>query len=650
LAAVHPPLHRRLFSDEAPMRIVTENGYPPATTGTSLHIRVERTLDIECYQNYFLVRVEDVASPHAVHRFVLAEGVKFDRTAFDVLAQSSTFITFNGNNYDMPMLMLALAGATNAELKLANNQIIERGLKPWDFYRSYQLSIPGYYDHIDIMEVAPGVHIGLKMYAGRIHAPKMQDLPIEPSQLISMMDRVLLDTYCGNDHDVTRRLYFALNERLALRKDLGERYKIDVRSKSDAQIAESVIKSQLDFYPEKRYIPHGYSFKYTPPEYIRYVTAPMRELLEVVRASEFVVTDKEEALEMYGDATGIRTGVNIPKELKGRDIRIGRSVYRLGIGGLHSQEHSVSHATDDKFIISDHDVASYYPSLILGMEMYPEQIGPAFLTIYRKVYDRRLEAKEAGRKTEADGLKIVLNGTFGKLFSKYSILYAPEFGIRTTLSGQLALLMLIEMLELSGIQVVSANTDGIVLKTPRDRVMIRDEVIAWWEKTTALKTEASFYRSIHQRDVNNYIAITEPDKDGKIKAKRKGVFAPPGVIENKHPDKAICAEAVVALLKDGVPIIDTIRGCTDIRQFLVVRAVKGGGIYKGEFLGKAVRWYYGGAAGHIEYKSNGNKVATSDGATPIMQLPETLPTDIHYQHYIDAAERMLEDIGMGIPF
>lgn len=627
------------------MQIWTEGGGTLPGATTALHTRVERTLDIECYTNYFLVRVEDVAAPHTIYRFMICEGMTFDYDGFDKLLASSTFITFNGLGYDIPMLTLALAGADNAALKAANNQIIERGLRPWDFYRSYNINPPANLDHIDIMEVAPGVHISLKMYAGRCHAPKMQDLPIEPSQLISMFERVQLDVYCGNDHDVTRRLHKAVAERLDLRRDLGERYRIDVRSKSDAQIAESVIKAQLDFYPDRRYIPHGYEFRYTPPTYIRYASPMMQELLSLVSTAAFVVTDKEEALEMYGDATGIRTGVNIPKVLKGRDIRIGRSVYRLGIGGLHSQEHAVSHFTDDEYEISDHDVASYYPSLILGMGMYPEQIGPAFLAIYRKVYERRLEAKAAGRKVEADGLKIVLNGTFGKLFSKYSILYAPEFGIKTTMSGQLALLMLIEALEMAGISVVSANTDGIVLKTHVSKRWLRDHIIAWWEQQTGLVTEASFYRSIHQRDVNNYVAITTA---GKVKC--KGVFAPPGVVENKHPDKAICAKAVIAFLKDKTPIIDTIRNCTDIRDFLVVRAVKGGGVYKGAYLGKAVRWYYGSVAGHIEYKSNGNKVATSDGATPIMQLPETLPTDIHYQHYVDAAERMLEDIGMGIPF
>ena len=42
-------------------------------------------------------------------------------------------------------------------------------------------------------------------------------------------------------------------------------YNIDVRSKSDAQIAEAVIKAQLSFKPQRRFIPHGYKFNYPLP-------------------------------------------------------------------------------------------------------------------------------------------------------------------------------------------------------------------------------------------------------------------------------------------------------------------------------------------------------------------------------------------------
>ncbi|MFK5283653.1 hypothetical protein ACI3PL_29170, partial [Lacticaseibacillus paracasei] len=43
-------------------------------------------------------------------------------------------VSFNGLNYDLPMLALAMTGATNGELKQASDTIIMSDMKPWQFY------------------------------------------------------------------------------------------------------------------------------------------------------------------------------------------------------------------------------------------------------------------------------------------------------------------------------------------------------------------------------------------------------------------------------------------------------------------------------------------------------------------------------------
>lgn len=627
-------------------------------------------LDLECFHDYFLAKFY-VAEASTFYSYGMWPGHPLDREAIVQILKACTIITFNGNNYDLPMLMLALHGADTDLMKYANDQIIVHKLKPWQFYDRFRIGKPPeYIDHIDIMEPTPGVRIGLKMYMGRLHAPKIQDLPFDPTLRPNAVQRFELADYCGNDLVGTMLLRKEIWDRIELRQAISERYGVDVRSKSDAQIAEAVINASLDFKPQARYIEHGYTFYYAPPDYIQYATPQMQELLEVVKRAPFVVTDKEEAFALYGDASGIRTGVNIPNELKDRDIVIGHGKYRIGIGGLHSQEQSTSHyAIPGVQSIRDVDVKSYYPSLILTMDMYPSQIGPQFIEIYRGVYNRRLSAKAESARlaklanngdndnlkddllrrsdlllTESNGLKIVLNGTFGKLFSKYSRpLYAPELGIRTTITGQLGLLMLIEMMELSGIRVVSANTDGIVLLIPHGKDQLASDIVKWWEQRTGLEMEDEQYRSIHSRDVNNYVAITT---GGKVK--RKGIFVPGGILTahaGKGPNMDICADAVVAFLKDGVPIADTILKCQDIRKFIVLRGVSGGGYYDGNYLGKAVRWYYG-ATDKFICNHIGHKVATSDGAVPVMQLPDEFPRDINYQRYINEANEMLAHIGV----
>lgn len=629
-------------------------------------------VDTECYPDYWLFKLYDSATGQ-FHSHGMWPGQPLDRQAIANLLGHFTIVTFNGKRYDDLMIALALTGADCAMMKEANDDIIVRNMPPWTFVEQWGCPIPEYMDSIDIMEVAPGVRIGLKMYMGRLHAPTIQDLPYDPDTKLDGMGRFVIADYCGNDLVGTHLLRKEVWDRIKLRMAIGERYNIDVRSKSDAQIAEAVIKMQLDFVPQKRHIPHGYGFHYQPPSYLTYITPQMRELLQVVCNAPFVVTDKEEALILHGDATGIRTGVNIPDVLKGRDIVIGQGVYRMGIGGLHSQEQATTyHTIPGVQKLRDVDVKSYYPSLILSMNMVPEQLGQAFSVIYRNIYDRRLSSKaEAQRiyklydgmgaqelkdeadaaQTESDGLKIVLNGTFGKLFSKYSVLYAPELGIRTTITGQLALLMLIEMMEASGIRVVSANTDGIVLLIPEGLDHVADQVVQWWEQRTGLEMEASDYRSIHQRDVNNYIAITT---EGKVK--RKGVFGQGGVLSGpagKGPAMDICADAVVAYLKDGVPLEETIHECRDIRKFIVLRGVSGGGTYippnlpgyDSAYLGKAVRWHYGRDRSAYIADKKGGRVAGSLGAVPCMTLPDTLPQDIDYHRYIQEAFEMLASTG-----
>lgn len=635
------------------------------------HKRPLYELDLECYPDYFLAKFYDERTCQ-FYSYGMWAGQPLDIPAIVNLLAMVTVVTFNGTKYDIPMLALALHGATNVQLKEANDDIIVRKLQPWKFCKKWCIDIPTYIDNVDVMEVAPGVRIGLKMYMARAHAPTIQDLPYDPDTTLDGGGRFVISEYCGNDLLGTGILRHEIWERIQLRYAIGERYGIDVRSKSDAQVAEAVFKAQLEFYPQKRYVQHGHRFNYVPPAFIAFVTPLMRDLLNVVKSATFAVEDKDEALMMYGDTTGVQTGVRIPSILKGRDIVIGSATYRIGIGGLHSQEQSQSYWTVPGVqTLRDIDVKSYYPSLILLMGMFPEQIGDAFLIIYRAIYDRRLLSKsEASRianlwecmggselkeeadrlRTEADGLKIVLNGVFGKLFSKWSIFYAPEQGIAVTITGQLALLMLIEMMEHSGIRVVSANTDGIVLLIPAGMEVIADQVVKWWEQRTGLEMEANEYRSIHQRDVNNYIAI-----DTKGKAKRKGVFNQGGVLsgpQGKGPNMDICADAMVAWLKDGTPIVDTIRTCTDIRKFIVVRGVTGGGTCKpsGVYLGKAVRWYYGLDRSAYIADTKGGRVAGSLGAVPVMKLPATFPTDIDYAKYIAEAMEMVADVGIEVRY
>jgi hypothetical protein len=580
-------------------------------------------LDTEVYKDYFLLMAMNLETG-AVSKFELYEGHDLD-DGIRTLMTTDTTIGFNSIGYDLPIIAAAMSGKSNQEIKDISDQIIVEGKRHWQL----GVKVPRNWDHIDLIELAIG-QASLKIYGGRLHAPKMQDLPIEPSASISPAQRKLLREYCLNDLEMTARLYEHLRPQIALRVSMGAEYDADLRSKSDAQIAEVVIKSEIERLggcAERPVLKSDYTFNYKDPGFIRFQDPKLTAMFKELLYNNFKLSPNG--------------SVEMPDWLKSQRLTIGDAQYQIGIGGLHSCEKRqyVEAASDE--VLADWDVASFYPNIILGQKLSPTHLGDDFLTVFQRIVRRRLDAKRTGNKVTADVLKIVVNGTFGKLGSKYSFLYSPDLMAQTTISGQLALLMLIERMELAGIKVKSANTDGIVLHAPKslNRTM---ECIAWdWMLDTTYELERTNYRAIASRDVNNYVAIM---LDGKTKG--KGVFAAHSLAKN--PDCQIVYDAVAARIANGTPIERLIRKCDDIRKFVVIRRVTGGAVWRGDVIGKAVRYYYSTSTKsdeYISYFKNGNKVPKSEGTYPLMELPDAFPGDVDYDVYINAAEKLLCEVG-----
>lgn len=343
----------------------------------------DATFDTEIYPDYFLA----MFSTGEV--FQLAPDCPLDIAGMRKALSKYRIITFNGNKFDVPIVGLALEGANNAMLKAACDAIIVGGQQPWEVYRG-DLS---WIDTVDLIEVAPG-QASLKMYGAKMHSRKLQDLPIDPSSNITWYQRVMLREYCQNDLDTTSDLLRTFPAQLQLRDDMSAEYGVDLRSKSDAQIAEAVMKVLLPFKVERPDIPPGTQFYYQPPAWMHFQHLP---LLELLARSPFTVTDSG--------------SVAMTDELASTLIRIGSSAYKMGIGGLHSTESQAVHHADAEYSIRDSDVASYYPSLILTTGIYPPQIGETFNGIYTSWYNKRIAAKkEAGRlKAELKKLEKMLH-------------------------------------------------------------------------------------------------------------------------------------------------------------------------------------------------------------------------------------------------
>ncbi len=571
------------------------------------------------------------------------------------IARNVVPIGFNDIDFDVPMLHCTLKGLDTYQLMDCVNLLITgenfdgMGMAAGDLYKRYGVQ-PFDVNHIDLIALTPGSDKpgawarkgpSLKVCAGRLHTPRMADLPFRVGHPLSPQQIEVLRWYWYNDLENTKILWRSHSAAIELRELMSKEYDVDLRSKSDAQIAEAVIRAEISRMTGKKYIPRTplvpwRSFMYRPPAYLQYASPTMQWVLECIRRQVFMVDDKGLVVE--------------PDELSKLVVSIADGKYAMGIGGLHSQESRTKHVAGDTHEIMDSDVTGYYPNLIIQQGMYPPNIGPDFLKVFQRIVDRRVAAKDAGDKGTAETLKIVTNGTFGKTGEKFSVVYYPEMMIQVTVTGQLSIMLLIERMELAGISVISANTDGIITKCPLGLRETRDALMKQWEQDTGLRLEHKRYKAVYSRDVNSYVAVLDkPDPKEKgayslvktVGAYRKTIDVYP---LKWNPTCEICNEALIEFLATGRSVEETVRACTDIRKFIEARKVSGGSCKDGEYLGKSIRWYYSNdCPGEIINAKTGGRVPKSDNARPCLELPTGIPADLDYQYYIDRAIGLLAD-------
>ena len=237
--------------------------------------------------------------------------------------------------------------------------------------------------------------------------------------------------------------------------------------------------------------------------------------------------------------------------------------YSVGVGGIHSvNKPEIIIPKEDEMLI-DIDVTSLYPSMLIEYEFYPKHLGPEFLEVYKQIKDERIEAKHNGNKVKNETLKLALNGLSGNLQNEHNFCYSPFAVMQIRINGQLLLLMLAEKLTQLGCRIVQANTDGLFVLLKKDVYSKVNNVCREWEQLTRLTLEEERFKAMYQYAINDYFAITEDDK-----VKEKGMFITT-VKLGKGLTPKIIPKAVINFFKNGVPVEETIKGCKDIRDFLM---------------------------------------------------------------------------------
>lgn len=511
------------------------------------------------------------------------------------------FCGYNNLHYDNPVInyiieyehVLAekpVLVITNSIFNLSR-EITNSGenIEKWKRWK-YQV----WFDSFDILTMlySNKLRVGLKEIQVTMQYKNVQEFVCDWSKPLPIEDFDSMIDYNINDIESTSALLDRCKKDIDLRLAIEDEYGVKVLSKDGVNIGMKILTHKYlektgltwwdikDLRSPQAYIP----LKDVILPFIKYDSPILKSVLDEMKTQ--VVSPGRKGYEKNFVFGGLR--------------------YTIGVGGIHSKnDPEIIIPAEDEMLI-DIDVASLYPSMLIEYGFYPKHLGPEFLEVYSQIRSERIEAKHNGDKIKDSTLKLALNGLSGNLQNEHNFCYSPFAVMQIRINGQLLLLMLAEKLVELGCRIVQANTDGLFVllkKSVYDKVNI---VCREWEQLTKLTLEEDRFEAMYQYAINDYIAVKEgyakkkhefrdftavmdPKTGDHIKygatnakgetyrnmdeirkdyIKTKGMFITE-VLLGKGLSPKIIPEAIIKYFVDGIPVEDTVKGCTDIKKFLM---------------------------------------------------------------------------------
>lgn len=575
--------------------------------------------DIEVFQNIFHCSAINTETKE-VHKFEissrknqLSELISFFKQVNSPVSWNDNYTTncsidsdkifcgYNNLHYDNPVInyiieyehVLAerpIPVITNSIFNLSR-EITNSGenIEKWKRWK-YQV----WFDSFDILTMlySNKLRVGLKEIQVTMQYKNVQEFVCDWSKPLPIEDFDSMIDYNINDIESTSALLDRCKKDIDLRLAIEDEYGVKVLSKDGVNIGMKILTHKYlektgltwwdikDLRSPQAYIP----LKDVILPFIKYDSPILKSVLDEMKTQ--VVSPGRKGYEKNFVFGGLR--------------------YTVGVGGIHSKnDPEIIIPAEDEMLI-DIDVASLYPSMLIEYGFYPKHLGPEFLEVYSQIRSERIEAKHNGDKIKDSTLKLALNGLSGNLQNEHNFCYSPFAVMQIRINGQLLLLMLAEKLVELGCRIVQANTDGLFVllkKSVYDKVNI---VCREWEQLTKLTLEEDRFEAMYQYAINDYIAVKEgyakkkhefrdftavmdPKTGDHIKygatnakgetyrnmdeirkdyIKTKGMFIIE-VLLGKGLSPKIIPEAIIKYFVDGIPVEDTVKGCTDIKKFLM---------------------------------------------------------------------------------
>lgn len=526
--------------------------------------------DIEVYPNLFMVIFK---SGDDYEKFLISGDRNDLGPIYQFLTMEElTLIGYNSLNYD-DLFMNYIIKHFNALCKMNVDDLTSNFYKLSYYIIKERDSDPNYKDKlkpykyqkffktIDLMEVLRvGYNAkGLKAVAIHLKHPKIQDLPLNPELPVPEDQIPMMWEYNENDVIQTELIYQSLTGRLEMREFLSDKYGFDLTTSADSTIGKIIMEKEYakllgnKEFTKKKTNRRGQEFKVSDIlfDWIEFKTSKMKRYLDSVKD-----------LDLKFKSNGEIERPNIPK------CKFLGNTYSIELGGIHSEDPPRDIIPSENEMLLDKDVTSLYPSTIINNKVVPEHLDPeSFIACFDGIVVTRVDAKALKKKDKqmaklADGLKISINTVYGLYSYPFGWLYDPLATYTVTINNQLAIMMLIEILGTRGINVLSANTDGILIHCEQEDYELVEKICKWWEQKTKYNLEETRYSRFTQKDVNNYIAVGD-------EVKLKGIFDPnqDDIDFMKGYKFPIISKALVAHFRDNVNISTFIRGHRDIYDF-----------------------------------------------------------------------------------
>jgi hypothetical protein len=499
--------------------------------------------------------------------------------------------------------------------------------------------------------------VSLKRLEFEMDLENIEEMPIHHTKVdMTQRDIALIREYCRNDVHATYEFYkittgntthplYEGNNQIELRQDIEAEFGIPCLNYSDSKIGDEMIKKyycqekniELKDLPRKGYFRKEIKVKHCIAPNIKFHTLQLKSFLK--RISDITLglqDDFKESIEFYGNT------------------------YTFAKGGLHTENKPEIFEADEEHEIIDWDVSSYYPAIGINNGRYPAHLGKSFLTGYKKMFDRRLELKPQAKKDKrikgiVGALKLAVNSVYGKSSDMQSWIYDRQYTMFTTITGELSLLMLIEAYSLAGIEVISANTDGVTIKIQKALIHKMYDINEWWETLTGYELERTDYRKIIFSTVNDYLAIKT---SGEVK--KKGDFLTDFEL-HKNKSARIVPIALERYFINGDSVVDTICKHGNIYDFAMRQRSTRDFHFEGRAKGKTTVYnklirYYVSNTGEKLFKVKNEDSASNAASLSQVEAGDWLVTvcnylepthllnNINYSYYIDRAYTIINKI------